>query len=131
MAKFITKRPIGVEDISFDSNGSSETFKFLGSDGALHSASKINATHIPITKSLRNVIPATTVEEALTLLLEQTKNDNSATEAVAGMLKIATTAETVAGISNDTAITPRKLAGLIASTTLSGLVKLADRKSVV
>lgn len=126
----ITKRPIGRQDIAFDVTGTGESFLFAGSDGVKHRADKLNASHIPLTQELRNVISGTNVEEALLLLFDQIARDNQATEIVAGVARIATTAEVAEGLSDELIVTPKKLLKLLASATGYGLVKLATASDI-
>jgi hypothetical protein len=61
----LKKRLIGKEDINFDISGIGETETFITPSGSSKSVTKINATHIPLTKSTRNKLNAANVEDAL------------------------------------------------------------------
>lgn len=63
------------------------------------------------------MISGTNVEEALLLLFDQIARDNQATETVAGVARIATTAEVAEGLSDELIVTPKKLLKLLASAT--------------
>lgn len=78
---FIKKRLIGVQDIGFDESGLNEQIEFTGTNGEQKTATKINASHIPLSKSARDQNNgAKNIEEALNnLKAVQDKETNALT----------------------------------------------------
>lgn len=70
----LKKRLIGKEDINFDIAGTGETEKFFTSDGGQKVLTKINASHFPLTRSSREKLNATNVDEALNLISDKVDN---------------------------------------------------------
>lgn len=70
----LKKRLIGKEDINFDIAGTGETENFFTSDGGQKVLTKINASHFPLTRSSREKLNATNVDEALNLISDKVDN---------------------------------------------------------
>lgn len=130
MAIKITKRLIGRQDIAFDTAGSNESFQFAGTSGRQVSVTKLNASHIPVTKTIRETISGVTIEDALIALYNLLSADNQAYETVAGVARVATEEEVRAGQNDEAFVTPKKLLRLLASATQTGLVRLATAKDI-
>lgn len=60
----LKKRLIGREDINFDFTGTNETASFTAPDGTQKEVTKINASHIPLTKETAARFSAKNVEDA-------------------------------------------------------------------
>lgn len=56
----VNKRLLGVEDVNWDDTGMGESENFTGSDGSLKILRKINESHIPLSKALRELFPGST-----------------------------------------------------------------------
>lgn len=70
----LKKRLVGKEDIDFDISGTDEKNDFFTSDGERKSLTKLNASHMPLTKKTRNAVSATNVDEAIFNFQEKIDN---------------------------------------------------------
>lgn len=130
------KRLLFKEDIDFDVNGSNDKVTIEGKNGTSFVATKLNASHIPLTKRIRALLNARNVEDAIYALINgnglysggeiNPSNLPIATEISNGVARLATKTEVLNGSSDDTIVSPRKLHDLKASTTQLGLVEIAN-----
>ena len=67
----LKKRLIGKEDVDFDISGNGETEYFQTPSGESKKISKINASHIPLTKQTKKSIGEDNVDAALLMLKEE------------------------------------------------------------
>ena len=74
---YLKKRLIGKEDINFDATGLNEHDIFITSDGSQKKVTKINATHLPLTKEARDKLNAVNVENALELIADKIKDSEA------------------------------------------------------
>lgn len=130
MANKLTKGMIGALDILFDTSGSGEPFTFTGSDGKSYQNKKLNAGHIPVSQQVRSKLFVGNVDAAIIKLIEHFSDAGAATEALAGIARIATLAEVQDGIFDNLIVTPRKLKLLAATAAIAGLVKLATADDI-
>lgn len=130
MASKLTKGMIGALDILFDTSGSGESFTFVGSDGKTYPNKKLNAGHIPVSQSVRAKLFVGDVDAAIIKLIEHFSDAGGATEALAGIARIATQTEVQDGVFDNLIVTPRKLSQLVATAALAGLVKLATADDI-
>ena len=70
----IQKRLLGVEDVNWDMTGEGETENFFGANGYEKVLHKINESHIPVSRKIRDELDGTsTLTEALLKILEKLK----------------------------------------------------------
>ncbi len=126
-----TKAKLHKEDIEFDTDGDGATSQVPTSTGGTRTGSKLNAGHIPLTTQVRQLIESgTDVEAALLYLLGKVGDpDGAATLTAAGIIRLATQDETLAGSSGSIAVSPSSLNAVVEQTVAAMVQTVSDALS--
>lgn len=133
MAEEITRRLLLKQDIDFDTDGTGGTVNVSNPAGGTIPGNKLNASHIPVTTVIRQLMSGTAnIEDVLVQLYENFSNAGGAASTdKKGIIEIATLLEAKAGTDTVKAITPYLLKNVKATAEQFGTLKLATPAEAV